>query len=258
MISPADALASLPGWAFGFMLVLARLGTACMLLPGIGEAELPVTVRAIFAAAVSLLLLPVLGPTLPTAPQDIAPLAAMLIAEIITGLWLGWLTRLILLALPMAGQLMATAIGMSNVLQPDAMLGAGTAALSRLLGLAAPLLIMASGLHAIAFQAVVGSYGLVPPGALLPAGDTAEVVVTAVGQAFALALRLAAPLLVTGLLFQISLGLAGRLVPNLQVYFAGLPGQIVLGVLVFAVLIAAILMTWMTEARVAFDTLPGL
>jgi flagellar biosynthetic protein FliR len=258
MISPAAALASLPDWAFAFMLVLARVGTACMLLPGIGEAEMPGTLRVIFAVVLSGLLLPVLSPLIPPAPSGVAELAFMLVAEIFTGLWLGWLTRLILLALPMAGQLMATAIGMSNVLQPDAMLGASAAALSRLLGLAAPLLILASGLHGLALQAVAGSYQLIKPGTFLPIGDSVAFLVDAVGQAFGLALRLAAPLLMASLLVHLSLGLAGRLVPHLQIYFAGLPAQILVGIGVFAVLAGAILNTWMDTARTVFDALPGL
>ncbi len=258
MISPAAALASLPGWAFAFMLVLARVGTACMLLPGIGEAELPATLRIIFAVVLSGLLLPVLRPLIPDAPAGVAELAFMLVAEIFTGLWLGWLTRLILLALPMAGQVMATAIGMSNVLQPDAMLGASAAALSRLLGLSAPLLVLATGLHGVALQAVAGSYQLVHPGSFLPMGDSVAFLVDAMGQAFGLALRLAAPLLLASLLFHLSLGLAGRLVPHLQIYFAGLPGQILVGVGVLALLIGATLTTWLDTARVVFDSLPGL
>lgn len=257
MISPAEALASLPGWAFGFLLVVARIGTASMLLPGVGEAELPATVRLIFAVALSAMLLPVLGPSLPAAPGGVAELAGMLLAEIFTGLWLGWMTRLILLALPMAGQLMATAIGMSNVLQPDAMLGAGAAAISRLLGLAAPLVVLSTGLHAVVLQALVGSYALVHPGQFLPVGDSVETVVTALATAFGLALRLASPLLVGSLLFQLTTGLAGRLVPNLQVYFAALPGQILVGAMLFAVLIGAILAEWQDVARVTFDSLPG-
>ena len=49
----ADLLTQLPVWAFGFVLVLARCGCACMLLPGIGEVELPATIRAGFHPVVA-------------------------------------------------------------------------------------------------------------------------------------------------------------------------------------------------------------
>ena len=68
MDSPRPLLAELPAWGFGLVLVICRIGAACMLLPGIGEAELPGTVRAGFVLALTALLLPVLAPLLPPVP----------------------------------------------------------------------------------------------------------------------------------------------------------------------------------------------
>ena len=47
-MTPEDSalLASLPGWAHAFVLVLARVSAAMMLLPPFGEAEVPAPVRA--------------------------------------------------------------------------------------------------------------------------------------------------------------------------------------------------------------------
>ena len=257
MADDAGLLHSLPGWAFAAMLLLSRIGSACMLLPGVGEAELPMTMRLGFVLGFTALVLPVLGPAMPAPPEALAEFAAMLVAEIVTGLWLGWLARLVLLALPMAGQVIAIATGMTNVLQPDAMLGAGASAMSRLLGLTAPVLVLASGLHALPLAALVGSYDLIPAGHFLPAGDTADVYVRAVSQAFALALRLAAPFLVAGLLFQVAVGLAARLVPQMQIYFAAMPGQIVGGLLMLGLVSAAVSGRWLDAARDAFAALPG-
>lgn len=258
MAAEADLLASLPDWAFAATMLVARVGTACMLLPGIGEVELPTTLRAAFVISLTALLLPVIGPLMPQPPADVPGLAAMLAAEIITGLWLGWLARLILLSLPMAGQVIAAATGMVNVLQPDAALGAGAAALSRLLGLAAPVMVMAAGLHVLPLSAVAGSYDLVPPGRFLPVGDTVAVYVRAVSEAFALGFRLAAPFLMAGLLFQMAVGLAARLVPQLQVYFAAMPGQIIGGIALLGIMLVALMGNWMEAARTQFTALPGL
>ena len=229
---------SLPAWAFAFALLLARVGCACMLLPGIGEIELPMMIRAGFALAFTVLLLPLVAPLVPPAPDTVWRGFGMLAAEIATGLWLGWLTRLVLLALPVGGQIVASMAGLANVLQPDPTLGPQTAALSRALGLAAPVLVLAAGLHAMPLAALTGSYRLIPPGALLPAADTTQLVVGAVSEAFALALRLASPFVLAGILWQVTLGavtlgLLARLVPQLQVHFAAMPGQIVGGFLLF-------------------------
>lgn len=251
-------LADLPFWAFAAVLLVARLGSACMMLPGIGEAELPMTIRAGFVVAFTALLLPGIAPLVPAVPDDVLHLAAMVVSEIVTGLWFGWLTRLILLALPMAGQTIAAAIGMTNVIQPDAILGAGAAALSRLFGLAAPVLVLATGLYALPLNALASSYVMVAPGALLPVGDTVDVFVDAVSLSFALALRIAAPFLMAGILFHVSLGLVARLVPQLQTYFAAVPGQILGGMLLLGALGSVLSSTWLEAARAAFERLPGL
>ena len=157
----AEFLAQLPAWAFGFVLVLARAGSACMLLPGIGEVQLPATIRAGFAVTLTFVLLPVLLPSLPPAPDDVARALAMLAAEIVTGLWFGWLVRLLLLALPIGGQIIASVLGQTNVLQPDPALGPQTAVLSQLFALATVVLVLSTGFHALPFtgwiQAVVAT-----------------------------------------------------------------------------------------------------
>jgi flagellar biosynthetic protein FliR len=250
-------LANLPGWAFACVLLLARIGCACMLLPGIGEMEVPMTVRAGFVIVFSALLLPILLPSMPPMPADIARLAGMVAAEAFNGLWLGWLTRMILLALPMAGQTIAGAIGMTNILQPDAMLGAGASALQRLFGLAAPLLVMGSGLHAMPLAALLGSYDLVPAGQMLPVGDTVNAYVEALSQAFSLGFQLAAPFLMAGVLFHVSLGLLARLVPSLQTYFVAAPGQILGGLLLLGLIGTVMVEVWMRTAEATYSALPG-
>ncbi len=255
-MTEAELLAQLSGWAFAFVLTLARVGCACMLLPGVGEAEIPMTVRAGAAVAFTALLTPVVAAELPAAPPDVLRSFAMVAAEIVTGLWLGWLARLVLLALSMAGQIAAALLGLSNVLQPDA-LGAQTSALSRLLGLAAPTLVLASGLYVLPMRALAGSFALIAPGALLPAADTLQTAVAAVAASFALAVQLASPFVLAAIAWHVASGLVSRLVPQLQVYFAAMPGQIVGGLALLVVLVTAIVSAWSDQAATALAALPG-
>jgi flagellar biosynthetic protein FliR len=250
-------LEQLPTFGFAFMLVLSRVGCACMLLPGVGEQEVPTTIRVGFAFAMTALLLPVLLPIMPPAPIAATQGVGMIVAEVVTGLWLGWITRLVLLALPLAGQIAASMLGIANVLQPNTALGAQSTALSHLLGLAAPVAVLAGGLYAMPLAALQGSYRLIPPGALLPAADGASSAMEAVGACFAVALRLSAPFVLAGTVWQVALGLLARLVPQLQVYFAALPGQILGGVLLLAMLAGPMMVAWQDHAATAFATLPA-
>lgn len=254
----AALLYDLPQWAFGFVLVLARIGCACMLLPLLGEAEVPATIRAGLAVALVAVLLPVLLPVLPKAPSQPLAAAAIVAAEIATGLWFGFLARLVLLALSLAGQMIALLAGQSSVVQPDPALGASSAALGRLMSVAAPVMVFAAGLHATLLHALAGSYALIPAGALLPPSDSAQGVVAQVAAMFALAVRLAAPFLLAGLAWQVALAVLGRLVPQMHVMSVAAPAHLLLGLLLMGLVATSMLAAWQDRAMVLFASLPGL
>jgi flagellar biosynthetic protein FliR len=245
-IDPQALGGSLPEWSFALMLVLSRVGSVCMLLPGLGEAEVPMNIRAGMALLVTVLVLPLIMPGLPAAPASPVALLGWIAGEIAVGLWLGWLARLPMLALPIAGQFAAGALGLSNVLQPDPLLGPQASALSRLFSLAAPVLLLTSGLYALPLTALVASYHLFRPGVWLSGGDLALSVTDALSDSFALSVQLAAPFVAAGIVWQIALGVLARLVPQLQVYFAALPGQILGGLVLLALLSAGMMETWQT------------
>ncbi|HEY1935907.1 MAG TPA: flagellar biosynthetic protein FliR [Acetobacteraceae bacterium] len=254
---PSTWLATLPGWAFAFTLVLARCAGATLMLPGLGEDAYPAMIRAGLALAVTLLLLPSIAPLIPVAPATTLAAAGMLCAELFTGLWLGWLARLIYLALPVAAEFIAYLLGISSVLQPDPELGPQSTALASLFQLLAPLIILVSGLYALPLMALAGSYRLIPPGALLPAADGTGVAVRAVAQAFALALRLASPFVLASIVWHVAIGLVARLVPRLQVYFIAMPGQILGGLALLAAVSGVLLAAWQDAVRDSFAALPG-
>jgi flagellar biosynthetic protein FliR len=228
-----------------------------MLLPGIGEAELPAIVRVAMALSVTVLLLPVLRPGLPALPASEIMAAALVLGEVVCGLWLGFLARLVVLALPMAGQMIALMTGLASVLQPDAQLGAQATPIGRVLAMAAPVIVLSSGLYALPLTALEGSYRILPAGRLLSGGDGAQMALRLLGESFALSFRLAAPFILAGLVWQVTLGILARLVPRLQVYLVAMPGQILGGLALFAVLAAAILGAWQEAASVLFAALPG-
>jgi flagellar biosynthetic protein FliR len=259
----AALLAALPGWAFAFVLVLCRVGAVVMLMPGLGEVEPPAVVRAGLALAVTLLLLPVVAPLVSAPPEAGlsgagASGAGMVAAELLVGAMLGWLARLPALALGMAGAIASYMLGLSSVVQTDPALGGQSAALGRLFGLMAPVLVLSTGLYALPLQALGGSYDVFPPGTLLPAGPLADSVTAAVAASFGLAVRLAAPFLLAGLVWQAALGLLARLAPQLQAYTAAMPGQILGGLALLALLGSRILAAWLDGVSAAWMSLPGM
>jgi flagellar biosynthetic protein FliR len=249
--------AGLSAHAFAFMLILCRSAACVMLLPGLGEEEPPVMLRAGLSLGIAALLLPGLEATLPAPPEDFLRLAGMVAAELAVGGLLGWLARLLALALAAAGQVISLFTGLSSVLLPDATFGAQSAAIGKLFNLAAAVLILSTGLYALPLGALANSYTVFPAGGALPASDTLEVAVRAVSGSFALALRLASPFILVSMVWQMSLGLLARLVPQIQVYFASLPGQLLGGFLLLALLAAPILRAWIAAVHEGYAALPG-
>lgn len=255
---PELLLASLPGWAFAFAVVLARVSAAIMVLPGLGEAESPMVVRAGLAIGITGLILPGVEDLIPSPGEVPLRVLALIGGELLCGLLLGWLAKLMVLALPIAGQIIALQIGLSSVIQPDPELGAQTSGTGRLLALAGPVLILATGLYAMPLSALSGSYRLFPPGTLFSVGDAAQSVAQATSACFSLSLQLAAPLLIAGLIWQVMLAFLARLVPSLQVFSLAMPGQVLGGLLVLGLLLKQILDVWIGSVSNSFASLPGL
>jgi len=260
-------ISALPWLALSFGLVLCRVGSVVMLMPGIGEAGYPMVIRAGLAMGLSFLVWPVAEAVLgKMTPLPTGPALLFLVgSEIFTGLLLGWMSRLAGMILPIAGQILSLLVGLSSVIQPDPELGAETAVLARCMGLLAPVLILVSGAYVLPLDAVAGSYRLLPPGISISSSgsfsivaDGCRSVMTGTGHVFALAVEMTAPFLLLSLIWQVGLGFVARLIPNLQVYNIMTPAQICAG-LGFLVMSVTAICRWFVETIFAlFSGLPGL
>jgi flagellar biosynthetic protein FliR len=258
-VSAADLalLQALPGLAFQAVLLFCRVGSAMMLMPGLGEAEIPAPLRLAIALALVVLLLPGLAPSLPAMPEAPAEALPLLAMEIAIGLWLGTLARLIVLALSMAGQAIAAMVGLAGMLVADPALGPQGTALGRAFGLLAATLVLATGLHGLALRALAESYAVLPAGDPFPAGAAAEAVAMAGGASFDLALRLSAPFVMGAVVLNVALGLLARLAPQVQTFFIAVPGQILAGLALLMLLAAPMLMTFEAAVRASLLAMPG-
>ncbi len=258
-MSEADAalLRDLPALTFQAVLAFARLGAAVMLLPGLGEAEVPTNIRLALGLALVAALFPVLHPALPPAPDAPVEALRLVALEVLAGIWIGGLARTALLAFAMAGQAVAALVGLTSLLAADPALGGQGTALGRAFGLAAVVLVLSTGLFALPLRALAESYTVLPAGAPFPAGAGAEVWVAAGAASLELALRLAAPFVIGAIVLNVALGLLARLAPQVQTFFVAVPGQILAGLVLLGLLAAPMLAGFTEGTTVAFQDLPG-
>jgi flagellar biosynthetic protein FliR len=111
-----------------------------------------------------------------------------------------------------------------------------------ILGLA---LLFATNLHHLVIAALDDSYTLFVPGEVPLTGDMAALMTRTLAGAFRVGVQLSAPFLVFGLLFNIGLGLLSRLMPQMQVFFVGMPLSILAGFMMLFLLISAMMGTYL-------------
>lgn len=231
---------------FAFFLLLARLGGAMMLLPGFGEVVISPRLRLSLTLALALAVFPLVGPALPGMPASLAGLFGLLLTETVTGAFLGGTARVTMSALHVAGTVISfqSSLGFAQTVDPAAQ--SQGAIVSSLFGLLGVVMIFATGLHYLLLKALVDSYVLFPAGGFPPVADLAELLVTIVAGAFSLGVRIAAPFVVYGLVFYASLGLLGRLMPRVPLFFVAMPMQILLSLAILAIVLPAI-MLWFLD-----------
>jgi flagellar biosynthesis protein FliR len=228
-------------------LLFARLGAVMMLAPGWGEQMAPTSLRLAAAILVTAVLAPSLAGQTPPAPDNIIAGLPLIISEIIVGLVLGGGARIMMSALQVAGATAGLASGLGFAQQVDPVANQQAAIFSSFFSMMGVVLVMQAGLHRMMIQAAADSYVVFPPGHLPPIGDTSTFVINAVADAFRLGIQIAAPVLVFSLIFNMSLGLVARLIPQIQIFMIAMPLSVMLGVSVIALGLGGGLMVWVDE-----------
>ena len=245
----------LPALAAAFMLVFARIGTMVMLLPGLGELSVPVRVRLTVALVLAAVLLPVHRDAYAIDLKSYGPLLAMLAEEMFIGAVLGLAARLTISALQVAGSVIAQQLGLGFVTAIDPTQGQQGIILGNFLTILGLTLIFATDLHHLVIAALSDSYTLFQPGDVPLLGDVAALTTRTIANAFRVGIQLSAPFLVFGLLFNLGLGLLSRLMPQMQVFFVGVPLSILVGFLILLVAVGAMMGVFLGSVENVFRAL---
>lgn len=210
-----------------FCRILALFSAA----PILYHRSVPGPIKVGLAMAIAFLVAPSLEAAVPlSSPQ--AP--AVLAQQLLTGLALGFSTRLIFAAVELAGDLIGLQMGLSFAAYLDPTHNTQTPLVGALLGVLASLLFLAINGHLLMIDAVVDSFQSFPIGgdAALPV-DGARLA-SWTGQLFRIGLHLSLPVLTTMLILNLALGVLVRSAPQLNLFSVGFPVTLLVGLLVMA------------------------
>src|SRR5215813_8760837 len=237
----------LPALAAAFMLVFARIGTMLILLPGLGERMLSARIRLTTALVLAAVMLPLHRDAYQVDLRQIGPVLLMLAEELLIGAVLGLTARLTIAALEVTGSVVAQQLGLGFVTSVDPTQGQQGLLIGNFLTLLGVALLFATNMHHLVIAALDDSYTLFHPGEVPLTGDMAALITRTVAGAFRIGVQLSAPFIVFGLLFNLGLGLLSRLMPQMQVFFVGMPLSIMAGLLILVLVLAAMMGTYLDD-----------
>jgi len=230
-----------------WLIVFARVGAMAMVLPGFSEDALPGRVRLLLGIGLSIGVAGMVHARAVAVARGDAGLVAVLLAELLTGLALGLIVRLLYQAINIFGGIASMQVGLGSTLIVDPAQGGQVPLLGRIAALAALITCFAAQLHHLWIGALLHSYVTFPVGGMPPPADLARLAVSSAGATMRIALSLSAPLLLYGIAFNVALGLAGRMAPMLQLFFITQPLNLLLGLALFATT-AGVVITGFTAA----------
>ena len=242
---------------FGFFLVFARVGTAFMIMPGFSTVYVNTRVRLGIALSVSFASTHLVLPLLPPQPEGAADVVILIASEAYIGVFFGILGRIALGTLQIMGTYVAMFASLANAMIQDPIVESQSSVVASLLTTIGLLMIFVTDMHHVMFEALIETYALFKPGAALMVGDIAMMMARDVADSVALGLQLASPFLVVALAYYAGLGILGRLLPALPLFFFAMPIQISLQILVLISTLSGLMILFLQHFQDTFIRFTG-
>ncbi|KQV50010.1 flagellar biosynthetic protein FliR [Massilia sp. Root335] len=198
-----------------FCRVMALLSTA----PVIGDALVPVPVRALLSVVLAFLMLPLTKGAVMPDPFSLAGVVVMVEQAVIGGV-IGFALQLTMAVVNMLGFLVSSQVGFSMAQMNDPINGQQSDVISTLLGLVAILVFFAVDGHLVLAGVLGQSFKAWPVGTGY-GNLLLQTVALNVGWVFSAAILLALPIVFSTMVVQIGFGFLNRVAPSLNLFSLG-------------------------------------
>ncbi len=217
-----------------FLLVLVRASGLFILSPIFSHRAIAKPIKAGLVILLSLItMMTIPTPAVPVT-DSVVVLAGLAFLELMVGAIIGFVFLLIFLAVQGAGSMIGYQIGfaLAEVLDPS------TETQSSIIGtfwlMLATLIFLTLNGHHLIIQAFRDSYAVMPPGQITLEGGVGEAIMKHSAYVFVIALKIAAPVMVTLFLVDVTLGTVAKMMPQMNVFFIGFPIKVAAGIAVIA------------------------
>jgi len=217
-----------------YLLMFVRVITMLALLPIFGANFVPVQVKAALGLLLTSVLFSVqLSAGLPVFPGEfsLSLFFLLVIKEAMVGLAVGFTSSFLFAAVQFAGRLVDTEMGFGFVELTDPTTGEPVTVLGQLQVILFTILFLLFNGHYFMLITIQRSFEIIPMfTATFPGGPITAHLTTMAANVFIIGLKLAGPVFVVLMLTQIALGIVARTVPQMNIFFVGLPLKIMVGI----------------------------
>lgn len=224
-----------------FLLVMVRFGGLMTTAPVLGSGNFPALGKVGLTALMAMLVTPAIAPLEMALPSDPLSFGIMAIGELLIGLMIGFVMTIFFSSVQLAGQIidMQTGFGMMNVFNPA--METQFPIFGFFLFIIAVLYFLALNLHHIAIAGLVRSFDTVPVGGFMAQPELLYQAARWGSAMFVDGLMISAPIAAAMLLAYVTMGLLGRVVPQIHLFVVGFPVTIATGLLIMALIIGVYL-----------------
>jgi flagellar biosynthesis protein FliR len=220
-------------WIAAFIFPLARILALISSAPVLGNKQVPFHVKIGLGMLITILIAPTL-----TIPSGIEPASAqglfILMQQIMVGLAMGFVMRIVFVAVEMAGEILGLQMGLGFASFYDPQNASFTPVIGQFLGLIGVLAFLSMDGHLYMLAALSESFHSFPVATTIPAALGFHSLATWVGNLFGYALQLSLPVLGALLIANLALGILTRSAPQLNLFAVGFPITLALGFIALA------------------------
>lgn len=227
----------IPSYLLIFLLVLLRTLGVAGTAPWLGNTQVPTVWKVGIGVLLALLVTSSIPSSqlLPTASSlQLPQFVVLAVKETLVGVALGFIMNVIFAAVQMAGGLLDVQIGLSiaSIVSPG-LVGPVTL-LSNLEYMLFTMWFLAVNGHYVIILAILQSFRVLPIGAAQFSGPFVNLLIESTANLFVLAVQMAAPVMLSLFITNVSLAAAAKAVPQMNVFAVGLPLSLLVGFVVLS------------------------
>lgn len=215
-------------WVGDFFWPFLRISTLFLASPVFGARTVPVRIRIILAVVVTLLIQPTL-PFIPTVEPLSSEGLLIILQQLGIGLVMGMVLQIMFATLVMAGQTMATTMGLGFASTVDPQNGIQVTMLGQFYLIFATLFFLAIDGHLLLIEMLANSFVALPIGGELLSIDIFWNISLYATEMFIASVLIALPVMVGVLLVNLGFGVMTRAAPQLNIFAVGFPTTMLAG-----------------------------